>query len=80
MEKLFFYKYIKYLSNYFIKKLRNVKHWYMDGTWIYTKEFKKLIIMSYYYEIGKKRFPWLYALINNKTLEGNLNYLKKSKP
>ena len=47
-KKLFSHEYIIYCSNYFIKKLRNVKHWYIDGIWIYPKGFKPLIIILYY--------------------------------
>ena len=69
-KKIFPHEHIIYFSNYFIKKLRSANHWYIDGTWIYPRGFKQLIIILYYDEIGKKRFPGLYALINNKTLEG----------
>ena len=78
-KKLFPHEHIIYCSNYFIKKLRNVKLWYIDDTWIYPNGFKQLIIILYYDEIGKKRFPVLYALVNNKTLEGYLELFKKIK-
>ena len=39
--------------------------------------FRQLIIILYYDKTSKKRYPGLYALINNKTFEGYLELFKK---
>ena len=50
--------------------MRNSSHWYIDGTFVYPKGFKHLIVILYYdYEL-KKRFPGLFALTNNKKENG----------
>ena len=59
-----------FCSDYFIKKLRASKHWYIDGTWVYPKGFKQLIIILYIDDKNGKRYPGVFSLINNKTQEG----------
>ena len=76
-KKLLSHEHIIYCSNFFIRKLQNADHWYIDGTWIYPKGFRQLIIILYYDKSSKKRYPGLYALINNKTFEGYLELFKK---
>lgn len=78
-KKLFEHEHIIYCSNYFIKKLKEAIHWYIDGTWIYPRGFKQLIIILYYDKNSKKRYPGLFALINNKTIEGYLELFNKIK-
>ena len=59
-----------YVSDYFIKKLYKANHFYIDGTFVYPSGFKQLIVILYYDKEKVKRFPNLFALINNKTEEG----------
>ena len=66
-----------YISDYFIEKLSSSPHYYIDGTFIFPKDFKQLIVILYYDEELRKRFPDLYALINNKKEEGYYLLFKK---
>ena len=50
---------------------------YIDYTFIFPKDFRQLIVILYYDENVKKRFPELYALINNKREEGYYFLFKK---
>ena len=62
-----------------VKKLRYSHHWYIDGTWIYPNGFKQLIIILYRDNETGKRFPALFALINNKNESGYNLLFKKIK-
>ena len=73
----FQHEHIIYVSDYFIKKLGFSCHFYIDGTFIFPKDFRQLIVILYYDENVKKRFPGLYALINNKKEEGYYFLFKK---
>ena len=44
--------------------------WYIDGTWIYPHGYKQLIIILYLNKTSLKRYPGLFALINNKKKKG----------
>ena len=66
----FIHEHMIFISNYFIKKLRNAVHLYIDGTFVYPDEFDQLIIILYRDEESGVRYPGLYALINNKKEEG----------
>ena len=68
-----------YISDYFIKKLNNATHFYIDGTFIYPPDFKQLIVILYYDNIIKKRMAGLFALINNKKENGYLHLFKRIK-
>ena len=59
-----------FISNYFIKKLCCARHIYIDGTFLYPKDFSQLIVILYRDEETGKRYPGLFALINNKKQEG----------
>lgn len=78
-KKMFKHEHIIWCSNYFIKKLRASEHWYIDGTWIYPKSFKQLIGILYIDNKTSKRYPALFALINNKFTEGYLELFKQIK-
>ena len=69
-KKSIYHEHIIYISNYFIKKLRDSEHYYIDGTFIYPNGFKQLIVILYYEKNSLKRYPGLFALINNKTENG----------
>ena len=45
---LFNHEHLIYVSDYFIKKLSQSKHWYIDGTFVYPKGFSQLIVILYY--------------------------------
>ena len=70
-------EHVIYISDYFIKKLSFSTHFYIDGTFIFPKDFKQLIVILYYDDLLKKRFPGMYALINNKKEEGYYILFKK---
>ena len=50
--------------------LNKSEHYYIDGTFIYPSDFRQMIVILYYDNEKQKRFPGLYALINNKQEEG----------
>ena len=52
------------------RKLRESKHFYIDGTFLYPKGFSQLIVILYIDDKSGKRYPGLFALINNKKEEG----------
>ena len=66
----FTHEHMIFISNYFIRKLRNAKHLYIDGTFVYPDDFEQLIIILYRDEESGIRYPGLFALINNKKEEG----------
>ena len=74
---LFQHEHIIYVSDYFIKKLNKSSHFYIDGTFVYPKGFKQLIVILYYDSDLNKRFPGLFALINNKKENGYLELFRK---
>ena len=47
-KKYIYHEHIIYISYYFIKKLRDSDHFYIDGTFIYPSGFKQLIVILYY--------------------------------
>ena len=74
---LFNHEHLIYVSDYFIKKLSQSKHWYIDGTFVYQKGFSQLIVILYYDKILNKRFPGIFGLINDKK-ESGYEYLFKT--
>ena len=59
-----------FCSDFFIKKLLDSHHWYIDGTFLRPEGFSQLIIIIYYDTEQNNKYPDLYSLINNKSLEG----------
>ena len=78
-KKQFVHEQMIFISNYYIKKLINASHWYIDCTFVYPNDFNQLIVILYRDDILGKRFPGLYALINNKKEPGYLYLFKKIK-
>ena len=74
-KNLFEHEHIIYVSDFFIKKLRMSRHFYIDGTFVFPEGFKQLIVILYYDEQTKKRYPGIFSLINNKTEAGYLELL-----
>ena len=70
------HEHVIYVSDFYIKKLRESKHFYIDGTFVYPKGFKQLIVILYYDQNLEKRYPGVFALINNKTENGYKNLFK----
>ena len=66
----FVHEHMIFVSNFFIRKLSNSKHWYIDGTFVYPEEFSQLIVILFKDDVLGKRFPGHFALINNKKYEG----------
>ena len=44
-KSMFQHEHIIFISDYFIKKLNTAKHFYIDGTFVYPKDFKQLIVI-----------------------------------
>ena len=61
------HEHIIYISNFLIKKLQEAIHYYIDGTFIFPKPFKQLIVIQYLDIKNNKRFPGCFMLINIKT-------------
>ena len=75
----FIHEHMIFISNFFIRKLNSAKHWYVDGTFVYPNDFSQLIVILYKEEKLNRRFPGLFALINNKKYEGYLYMFKRIK-
>ena len=75
-KNIFYHEHIIYISNYFIRKIRESHHFYIDGTFVYPKVFSQLIVILYYDSSVKKRFPGIFALINNKKEKGYIELFK----
>ena len=75
-KKSIYHEHIINISNYFNKKLRDREHFYIDGTFLYPRGFKQLIVILYYDNKALKRYPGLFALINNKTENGYIEMFK----
>ena len=69
-KSLFIHEHFIFISNYFIKKLNQVEHLYIDGTFIFPPGFIQLIVILYRDDNSGVRYPGLFALINNKKFEG----------
>ena len=75
----FLHEHAIFCSDYFIKKLRNAKHWYIDCTFVVPPTFKQMLVIMYRDDYTGIRYPGLFGLINNKKKEGYLNLFKKIK-
>ena len=73
----FIHEHLIFVSNYFIKKLSQSVHLYIDGTFIYPPGFNQLIVILYRDENSGVRYPGLFALINNKKYEGYIYLFEK---
>ena len=58
------------MSNFFLKKLQKANHFYIDRTFIFPPDFSQLIVLLYFDENIKKRYPGCFLLINNKSETG----------
>ena len=57
----FVHEHMIFVSNFFIRKLSNSKHWHIDGTFVYPEEFSQLIVILYKDDVLGKRFPELFC-------------------
>jgi len=54
------------MSNFNIKRIRYSNHYYLDRTYIATKEFYQLLILMYYDKNSNSKIPASYILIISK--------------
>ena len=67
---MFYHEHIIFISNYFIKKISQAEHFYIDGTFVYPKGFVQLIVILYYDNKTKKDIlDYLLLLIIKKKLD-----------
>ena len=43
----FVHEHMMFISNFFIRKLNNAKHWYVGGTFVYLEDFAQLMVILY---------------------------------
>ena len=67
---MFNHEHIIFYSDFFIKILLESHYWDIDRTFLRPECFSQLIIIMFYDNKQNRRYPGLYSLINNKTLEG----------
>ena len=60
------------LNSYFIRKLRAAEHFYIDGTFIFPRGFKQLIVILSKDNNKNTRFLRVFALKNNNNEAGYL--------
>ena len=75
----FEHEHMIFISNYFINKLLEATHIYIDGTFLFPDGFKQLIVILYRDENSGVRYPGLFALINNSKYEGYKYLFEKIK-
>ena len=76
-KELFKHEHIIFVSRFLINKLIKEEHYYIDGTFNYSSEFKQLLVIIYHDKEKNKRFPGLFALTNNKHKK-YFNYLRSN--
>jgi len=77
---MFCHRHILWAYNFHIKRMRLSYHFYIDRTFLSTKEFYQILILMYYDENSCKKVPGSYILINNKLFKIyilDLNAFKK---
>ena len=60
------YEYIIWGNNENISKMRQSKHFFIDGTFHHPSEFKQLLLIMYKDIITSIKIPGLYILLNSK--------------
>ena len=65
-DAIYWHRHIIWMSNFNIKRIRFSNHYYLDGTYIATKEFYQLLILIYYDKNSNSKIPALYILIISK--------------
>ena len=75
-NKLIMHEHAIFLSNYFLKCLQLSSHYYIDGTYIFPKDFNQLLVIQFIHNQYNIRIPGCFILINNKT-EAGYKYMFK---
>ena len=65
------------MYDFFINKLNKAEHFYIDRTFIYPSEFKKLLVILYYDNEKNKRFTGLFELNKKSERKVIIIYLIK---
>ena len=78
-NKIINHEHIIYISPFQIKKILTAPHLYFDCTFIYPKDFIRLLIVLYFDNDIKKRAPGCYILLNNKSEKGYICALQSFK-
>ena len=60
-------EYIIWANNENIARLRESKHWLIDCTFYYPKEFKELLVIEYKDIITKEKISGMFILLNKKS-------------
>ena len=66
------HKHIIWCSPFFMKKMQNATHFYIDGTFVRPEGFSQLLVILFYDNTTKARYPGCYILLNTKLF---LSYL-----
>ena len=77
-KQQFIHEHMIFISNFFIRKLNQTNHWFIDRTFVYPSDFSQLIVILYRDINNWKNYPGLFALINNKKRRVIKCYSKKS--
>ena len=77
-DAIYWHRHIIWMSNFNIKRIRYSNHYYLDGTYIATKEFYQILILMYYDKNSNSKIPASYILIISK-FENNYIVLASSK-
>ena len=56
-DNMYWHRRIIWVSNYNIKRIRYSFHYYLDATYVSTKEFYELLILIYFDINSKKKIP-----------------------
>ena len=59
-------EFIIWANNENIARLRESKHWLIDCTYHYPKEFKELLVIEYKDILTKEKIPGMFILLNKK--------------
>lgn len=76
---MYWHRHIIWVSNYNIKRIRHSFHYYLDVTYVSTKEFYELLILIYLDINSKKKIPGVYILLNSKFENSYIIVLKALK-
>ena len=81
LNKPILHKHFTWISPFFIKRLQNTIHIYIDGTFIHPIEYSQLLVIIFYESNTNKRYPGAYIL-NSKLFQAyiiSINPLKNIK-
>ena len=55
-----------YAPDFFINRIKDSKHIYIDATFVVPQEFLQILILLFYDDKLCKRYPGAYMVMNNK--------------